>query len=230
MTEDRPPDPFFDREMASRYDARNRGLAPISDSLHFLTRLVLADLPPRARILCVGVGTGAEILSLAEAREGWSFVGVDPSAEMLEVGRDRLARAGVLDRCELIRGDIRQAPEAEFDAVLSLLVAHFIPRGERPGFYGAIHDRLKPGGLYVTAEIAADLDAAEFPELLRTWEQVQTLMGATPDSLRRLPETLRETLHVLPAAETSRLMVAAGFALPVPFFQAFLIRGVFARK
>lgn len=61
------PPSFFGRDVADAYDARNNALAPISNNLHFLLRLVLADLPVDARVLCVGVGTGAEILSLASA-------------------------------------------------------------------------------------------------------------------------------------------------------------------
>ena len=52
--------------------------------MHFLIGLVLKELPTDARILCVGVGTGAEIFSLAEEYPEWTFVGVDPSADMLE--------------------------------------------------------------------------------------------------------------------------------------------------
>ena len=50
---------FFNQEMADAYDRRNSALKPISDGLHFLMRLVLNDLPADARLLCVGVGTGA---------------------------------------------------------------------------------------------------------------------------------------------------------------------------
>ena len=140
---------FFNQEMADAYDRRNSALKPISDGLHFLMRLVLNDLPADARLLCVGVGTGAEILSLASACPGWTFVGVDPSAEMLAVGRHRLEQAGVLDRCELIQGYVDDVQDAGFDAALSLLVAHFVKREDRPGFYAAVHDRLKPGGHFV---------------------------------------------------------------------------------
>ena len=132
----------FNREIADAYDRRNSALAPISDGLHFLLRLVLEDLPADARVLCVGVGTGAEILSLARAYPGWSFVGVDPSEDMLAVGRGRLEQAGVLDRCQLLQGYVHDAPRDGFDAVVSLLVAHFIQREDRLAFYAAIHDRL----------------------------------------------------------------------------------------
>ena len=221
---------FFNRDVADGYDRRNDALAPISNDLHFLLRLVLTDLPADARVLCVGVGTGAEILSLATAYPGWSFVGVDPSAEMLAVGRRRLEQAGLLHRCELIQGYVEDAPREAFDAVVSLLVAHFIKGEDRPPFYAAIHDRLRPGGRFASAEISGDLDAPEFPAMLENWKQVQTLMGATPQSLENLPGMMREVLGVLPPEETLALWRAAGFAMPIPFFQAFMIRGWHAVK
>lgn len=224
------PSSFFNQEVADAYDRRNAGLKPISDSLHFLMRLVLADLPAEARVLCVGVGTGAEILSLATAFPGWSFVGVDPSAGMLAVGAHRLTEAGMMDRCELIHGYVEDIAETGFDVVVSLLVAHFIRREGRPAFYAAIADRLKPGGRFVSAEISGNLDAPEFPAMLADWKQVQTLMGATPESLAKLGEGLRDVLGVLSVAETESLWRDAGFPLPVLFFQAFMIRGWHATK
>jgi tRNA (cmo5U34)-methyltransferase len=216
---------FFDQDMADAYDRRNSALAPISTNLHFLLRMVLADLPVDARVLCVGVGTGAEILSLAATFPGWFFVGVDPSAEMLAVGRRRLEQAGVMHRCELIHGYVESAPGEAFDAVVSLLVAHFVKGQDRPRFYAAIHDRLRPGGRFVSAEISGDLDAPEFPAMLEDWKQVQTLMGATPQSLEKLGGMMRDTLGVLGPEETQALWRAAGFAMPIPFFQSFMIRG-----
>lgn len=216
---------LFNREMADAYDRRNSGLAPITDGLHFLLRLVLADLPVDARVLCVGVGTGAEILSLAKAYSTWSFVGVDPSAEMLAVGRHRLEQAGVLERCALLHGYVEDVAEGEFDAVVSLLVAHFIQRADRPAFYAAIHDRLKRGGRFASAEICADLTAPLFPAMLEDWKRIQVLMGATPETLANLGDLMRDALGVVPPAETEALWRAAGFANPVPFFQAFLLRG-----
>lgn len=221
---------FFNQELAEAYDRRNAGLKPISDSLHFLMRLVLADAPAEARILCVGVGTGAEILSLAASFPGWSFVGVDPSAEMLGVGRHRLKAAGVLDRCELIQGYVDDVAETGFDVVVSLLVAHFVRREGRPAFYAAIADRLKPGGRYVSAEISGDLDGETFPAMLEDWKQVQRLIGATPDSLASLDDMMRDVLGVLTPAETEGLWRDAGFPVPVPFFQAFMIRGWHGRR
>ncbi len=221
---------FFTRDMAERYDERNSGLGDISNNLHFLMRLTMHDLPQDARILCVGVGTGVDILALASHFPGWTFTGVDPSGEMLEVGRRRLAEAGLLDRCILVEGYVEDVDAGGFDAVVSLLVAHFVKREERGAFYSAIHDRLRAGGTFLSAEISADLDASHFPAMLADWKQVHSLMGATPDALANLPTSLRETLSVVSPRETEGLWEQAGFASPVPFFQSFMIRGLHAKK
>lgn len=222
---------FFNQEVSQAYDERNRKLAPIAEGMHFLIRLSLQNLPSRARILCVGVGTGAEIFSLAKEFPQWTFLGLDPSAEMLEVGRERLKNAGLLERCELVHGYVQDLPPGEnFDAVLSVLVGHFVKREDRPDFYRNMVERLRKGGTLVNTELSFDLDSPEFPAMLKNWEQVQALMGATPESLTQLPVSLREMLTVLPPSEVEGLIRRSGIPLPVRFFQAFMISGWSGKK
>lgn len=225
------PADFFNKELAQVYDERNRKLAPIAQNMHFLIRLVLKDLAPRAKILSVGVGTGEEILSLAEGFPDATFVGVDPSAAMLEVCRERLHKAGMLDRCELIHGYVEDVPSGEnFDAVLSVLVGHFIKRDERMSFFQHMMARLKTNGFFINTEISCDLNAAEFPLMLKNWQQIQMLMGATPQSLQNLPVQLREILTVLPPHEVEEILRQSGLLQPVRFFQAFMIVGWCGKK
>lgn len=216
---------------AKAYDERNRQLAPISENMHFLIRLVLKGLPTRARILCVGAGTGAEILSLAKAYPEWTFVGVDPSVGMLEVCRERLSLAGVLPRCELIQGYVHDvSAEANFDAALSILVGHFVRREDCLGFYQAMYSRLCPGGVLINTEVSFDLYSPEFPSMLKNWEEVQLLMGATPESLSNLAVQMREMLSVISPGEVEDLLNDIGIPLPVRFFQAFMISGWYGVK
>lgn len=218
-------------DAARVYDERNRKLAPIADNMHFLIRLILKNSPIRARVLCVGVGTGAEIISLAESFPEWTFVGVDPSIGMLDVCRERLSDAGVLDRCELIQGYVHDVPPGEnFDVALSILVAHFVKRDERLSFYQAMCDRLYTNGILINMEISFDLNSPEFPLMLKSWETVQSTMGATPESLANLSMQLREMLSVISPIETERLLNKSGFHLPVRFFQAFMISGWYGIK
>lgn len=221
----------FTPELAQQYDARNRKLAPIGDNLHFLMGLVLRDLPADARILCVGVGTGAEILSLSQSFPGWTFVGVEPSAGMLSVCKERLEAAGVLSRCELIRGYVDDAPAGEsFDAAVTLLVAHFVEKDARRGFFEGMVRRLKPGGMLVDAEISCALEGPTFPSMLAQWSKIQERMGGTPESLAKLPMQLRDVLSVLRPEETEALLAECGLANPVRFFQSFMIHAWYGTK
>jgi tRNA (cmo5U34)-methyltransferase len=222
---------YFDKDASRAYDEKNRRLAPIADGMHFLVRLVLQGLPARARILCIGVGTGAEILPLAQAFPEWTFLGLDPSAEMLEVCAERLKAAGVLERCQLVHGYVQDAPAGEhFDAASSILVGHFVKREERLGFYGEMTSRLRRGGYLVDTEISYDLSSPEFPSMLKNWQQVQRLMGATAESLASLPAVLRDVLTVLSPAEIESHLRQSGIAMPVRFFQAFMIAGWYGTK
>ncbi len=225
--------PFIDHftDAAKAYDEKNRELAPIADNMHFLIRLILKNAPPRAQVLCVGVGTGAEILSLAKHYPDWTFVGVDPSVGMLDVCRDRLKSAGVLNRCELIHGYVDDVPSGHnFDVALSILVAHFIKREERAKFYQSMNERLRSGGTLINTEISFDLNSPEFPAMLKNWETVQTLMGGTPESIANLSLVLREMLSVISPVDTESLLKQSGIDLPVRFFQSFMICGWYGIK
>lgn len=216
---------------ARSYDEKNQQLAPLADDMHFLIRLILKNAPVRARVLCVGVGTGAEIFSLASAYPEWTFVGVDPSVGMLDVCREKLKSAGVLDRCELIHGYVHDVPQSEsFDIALSILVGHFVKREDRLDFYKAMTDRLRTNGILVNTEISFDLNSPEFPSMLKNWESVQQLMGATPDSIANLSQVLREMLSVISPKETESLLQQSGIQLPIRFYQAFMICGWYGTK
>lgn len=56
----------FDKERAASYDTRFVKLAPLRDTLHLLARLILYELPANAKILCVSVGTGLELIYLTQ--------------------------------------------------------------------------------------------------------------------------------------------------------------------
>jgi demethylmenaquinone methyltransferase/2-methoxy-6-polyprenyl-1,4-benzoquinol methylase len=76
------------------------------------------DVGPRDTVLDVATGTAAVAIELAR-RTGCSVVGLDQSAGMLAVGRERVGRAGLSDRIRLVEGTAQQLPFAddEFAAV-----------------------------------------------------------------------------------------------------------------
>lgn len=113
---------------------------------------------------------------------------------------------------------------------LSILVAHFLKREERLKFYRAMSNRLYPNGILIDTEISYDLDAQEFPLMLKNWESIQSLMGATPESIANLSRVLRDMLSVLPPIEVEQMLRQSGIQLPVRFFQSFMISGWYGTK
>lgn len=73
---------LFDQQAAT-YDTQWAKTAPIRNSLHLLLSSMFAELPEDAKILCVGVGTGDELIYLATRNPGWTFTAVEPSGGML---------------------------------------------------------------------------------------------------------------------------------------------------
>lgn len=88
---------LFDQQ-AANYDTQWAKTAPIRSCLHLLVDSLLAHLPTEARILCVGVGTGAELAHLARKNPGWQFTAVEPSGKMLEICRQRAEVDGFANR------------------------------------------------------------------------------------------------------------------------------------
>lgn len=222
----------FDRAHAAAYDQRFAKLAPMRDALHLLASAVLADLPPDASILCVGAGTGQELIYLATKFPQWRFAVVEPSPPMLEICRRKADASGISTRCVFHEGYLDSLPpSAEFDAATALLVSQFILEpAPRAGFFRTIAARLRPGGYLVSADLASDTASASYQSLLEVWLRLMQETGLTKEELDRLRVTYRRDVALLPLPQMSAMIAAAGFETPVLFLQTILIHAWYARR
>lgn len=226
------PSAIFNEAHAAIYDQRFTKLEPLKEALHLSMRLVLSECPDDAHILCVGAGTGAEMLYLAQAFPNWRFTALDPSGPMLNVCRQRAAAAGIEARCTFVEGFVDSLPATEsFDAATSILVSQFILDAEaRTGFFRDIAARLRPGGVIVSADLtrhpSPDLHESLFEMWLRGWEYT----GIVREQLANMKKAYDSDVAVLAPAPIETLIAAGGFDAPVQFFQTLMIRGWFARK
>lgn len=222
---------LFDQH-ASTYDQKWSRLAPINGALHLLTHAVLSLLPADARILCVGAGTGAEILYLARQFPHWHFTAVDPSSAMLDVLRRRAGEEGISARCHLHVGLIETlSPDASFHAATAFLVSQFIQDdAARVAFFQHIARHLHPDGLLVSADLSADLTSASDLDLLEVWCRAMSGHGLSPEEIEKIRQAYRTDVAVRPPAEVQKIITQGGFELPVPFYQAGLIHACYARR
>lgn len=224
---------LFDKQ-ASSYDQQWSKLAPINDALHLLTSAVLSDLPPQAHILCVGAGTGAEILYLAQKFPAWHFTAVEPSLAMLAVLQRRAEDHGIASRCVFHGGYLDSLPaNGVFDAATAFLVSQFIlERHRRSQFFRSIAERLRPEGMLISSDLAGDVAATDGRNLLDVWFRVMTGSGAlaSPEDINRMRDAYRRDVAVLPPQEVGDIMTHGGFDAPVLFFQAGMIHAWYAHR
>ncbi len=222
----------FDKDRAAVYDEQWRALAPLMEALHLITRIAFAGLPDNARILCVGAGTGTEILRLADAYPGWRFTAVEPAGAMMEVCRRRLDAAGLASRCDFHLGYLETLPSTpSFDAATCFLVSHFLTDpAERGAFFASIASRLSAGGLLVSADLAADRKDRTFDRLMALWLDAMAETRMPEENRRRYKEMFGVEVAAQTPLEVEALIAGNGFEAPVGIYQSMLICAWLCRR
>lgn len=222
---------IFD-EQAATYDQKWSRLAPINQTLHLLAGAVLTNLPAEAHLLCVGAGTGNEILALASRFPDWRFTAIEPSLPMLEVCHLRCTELGIATRCTFHAGYLDSLPPTgPFDAATAFLVSQFIQdREARARFFRDIAKRLRPDGVLISSDLAGDPAAPESQDLLAAWYALMSGNGISAEGVAKMREAYVRDVSVLPPAAVEEIIVLGGFTRPTRIFQAGLIHAWFARQ
>lgn len=221
----RDPAAKFDAGRADDYAVQSRTALAGYDACHELAACLLAaalGTGASARILVVGVGGSAQEI-VAGARLGplWRYVGVDPSAPMLDKAKAAVAAAGLVDRAELILGRVEDLPEGQsFDAVMLIGVLHHIPGAEaKQAILDEIARRARPGAPFILAGNRAAY--ASRPLFLKAWGERWRMFGERQEAVQaRLGKILEGADPPASDADVSALLERAGFANPELFFSS----------
>lgn len=123
----------------------------------FRERLIaLASLQPGEAVLDVGCGTGTlAILASRLVGPSGTVHGVDPSPEMIARATKKAASSGA--EIAFRTGYVQELPyrDGQFDAVLSTLMMHHLPRADRKDCVREIRRVLKPGGRTLVVDFGA---------------------------------------------------------------------------
>ena len=182
---------FWDR-VAERYAAST--ISNLEAYEHTLSR-TLAHLGPGDRVLEIGCGTASTAIRLAPSVG--TCIATDYAAEMVRIGREKLARGGP-PNLRILRagpGD-GSLPEGPFGDQLAFSLLHLLP--DLPATLAEVRGLLRPGGLLIS----------KTPCLGGPWQALRPVLG-----LMRLAGRAPATVRFLPPARLERALTAAGFAI-----------------
>lgn len=220
---------FSNPDSVARYAEGTLRLVPGFRDLQRMAGLLLAErCGEDARVLVLGAGGGLGIKCFAEMRPGWTFDGVDPSAEMLKLAVQTLGP--LAGRVALHEGYIEGAPEGPFDGAASLLTLHFVPRADRTRTLAEVHRRLKPGAPLVVAHHSFPQGEADKALWLSRYAAFAVDSGVPASQTGKAGEAIGERLPILSPEEEEATLAAAGFVDVQLFYAAFTFRGWVARR
>lgn len=225
------PTPAFDQERAASYDQKTAEWNAGRDALFSFMRMVFAGLGAQARVLCVGVGTGTELVALAQAFPDWHFTALDPSGAMLDVCRQKVEAQGLSSRCTFHEGTVESLPESQaFDGATCLLVSHFFKGEERIEFFRQIAARMRPGGLLISSDLVLGMRPQAYESLIEIWLKMVSDSGWSEAEIEGLRAAYGTHVASLSASEIEAIIEKGGFENPVLFCQTLLIHAWYSRR
>lgn len=221
----------FDKQ-ASGYEEQQMKLAPVHDGLYFQLEWIFSELPQAARILCVGLGAGAELSYLAGRFPNWRFTAVEPSGAMLDVCRQRAEKEGFISRCTFHEGYVESLPDIElYDAATCFMVSQFILDNKaRSNFFRVISKRLQQDGILVSADLSSSVGTPEYKALLKVWISMLYAANVPADAIGKVHSAWAKDVAILPPDDVKSIIERGGFDSPVQFYQAGFVHAWFSKR
>ena len=218
----------FDGDYGEGYETLARQVIPGYRTLFpMIGALIDPDLPRGARVLVVGAGTGIELVTFKGIRPDLRLHGVDPSRQMLELARHRVAETGRGDGVSFRLGYARDVPlTPRFDAATLINVLHFVPdNGEKAALLHDIARRLRPGAVFVLFDLHGDPGSEEHERYMPAWRRYWKVRGMSAEEVAAFGERIRDGIHFAPPERVLELARDAGFTDPQRFFKGLLYGG-----
>ncbi|EJL23941.1 class I SAM-dependent methyltransferase [Brevibacillus sp. BC25] len=206
----------FNSKMVLAYDANTRISIPTYDLIFTMVQSYFrAQLDEKAAsLLVVGAGGGNELSAWGPYNSKWTFTGVDPSAEMLAMAKNKAVQLGLESRVQLIQGtidDVRHS-DSKYDAASCILVLHFIhDEQEKLKLLRAIKKHLKPGAPFVLVSAYGDLYDAELRNRLNIWKSFFLDVGYESAKVEEMGNTILTKASFISESKIEQLLREAGF-------------------
>jgi demethylmenaquinone methyltransferase/2-methoxy-6-polyprenyl-1,4-benzoquinol methylase len=199
--------------IAPRYDLVNRVISLGIDQSWRKKTVRSLELGTGARVLDVATGTADLALMIAETEPSASIVGLDPSAGMLAVGKDKVEQRGLGARIRLVEGSAESLPfdDGSFDGTCIAFGIRNVP--DRARALAEMARVTKKGGRVSILELS---EPRKGPLARLARFHVHTLVPRVGAFLSRAPEYryLEQSIAAFPPAdEFGALMDRSGLSV-----------------
>ena len=211
------------------YEANTRISIPTYDTLFTMVQSYFrAKLGEKeASLLVIGAGGGNELAAWGPSNPKWTFTGVDPSKEMLQMAKNKSIQLGLESRVRLIQGTIADLPlpDSKFDAASCILVLHFIVDVQQKlKLLRTIKDNLKPGAPFILVSAYGDPGEAELQDRINVWKSFYLDAGYELSKVDEMGKVIMN-ISFIPEDHIERLLVESGFTNIARFYSTGLFAG-----
>lgn len=200
---------MFDH-IAPRYDRLNRILSLGGDRRWRRACAAALGLTHESRVADIATGTGDLAFEILAQEPGANVVGIDPSPEMLAVGRRKATGRGMDDRLTLMSGDAQALPLADDEvdaACMAFGIRNVVDRARALGEMARV---VRPGGRIAILELSEPQGRISGPAARLYVHHVVPRVGALLSGAREY-RYLERSIAKFPApAEFAAMMEAAG--------------------
>lgn len=199
---------FQKQEIVANYDQHIRKLIPGYELVHQQIDAILSTyIAQSAQIMIVGCGTGYELSYLLDQHPYWHFTAVDSSKNMLEQARQNLTLQQQ-QRVKLVHAEMSQfKAEEKFDAVIAILIGHFIANPEKAEFYQSIYQQMNAAAILLTY----DLMQVDQQCQLQILQSLAEKTGLKKYQSEKMIQRLAQDFHLISVASLQQLFSQIGF-------------------
>lgn len=203
---------MFDN-IADGYDRLNRIMSMGVDQSWRRKTVAALNVTAGARVLDLATGTGDLAIQIAETHPECTVVGVDPSVNMLRVGRTKVDAANLSKRVTLMEGDAQSLPfdTGSLDAACIAFGIRNVPDRERG--LREMARVVKPGGRVCVLELSEPKKGVLSPFARFHIRQVVPRLGAWLSGSKEY-RYLQESIAAFPDPEDfAAMMDRAGLTM-----------------
>ncbi len=218
---------------AQVYDKQVRNTIPFYDEFHIQTIKIVKAIGINPKTwLDTGCGTGSLVEKAATEFPAIHFVLVDPSPQMLEAAKEKLANQGLteiefLQPCPTEKLEKRNE---EFNVITAIQSHHYLMPSGRIKATRVCFELLSSKGVYVTFENIRPTTAEGTRIGKENWRQFQISKGRSNQTVEEHLKRFDIEYHPITIKEHLSLLKKTGFSTVELFWYSYMQAGFYCLK